>query len=63
MQLLENRIKNIDSFISSTQIKLNEMRFDFKNVKSHEDVLTFQNDVLEYIKTLKSDFLKVLKGE
>ena len=63
MQLLEDRIKSIENFLDNTKDEINLFDVKFSNVKSHEEVLTFQNDDLEYIKTLKSDFLKVLKGE
>ncbi len=63
MQLLEDRIKSIGDFMDNTKDEINLFDVKFSNVKNHEDVLMFQTDFLNFIKELKSDFLKVLKGE
>lgn len=63
MQLIKDRKEAIDNFIASIEIKLNELRFNFKEAKTHEEILMFQNNILEYIKTLKLNLLKVIKGE
>lgn len=63
MQLLKDRIKSIGYFMDNTKDEINLFDVKFSNVKNHEDVLMFQTDFLNFIKELKSDFLKVLKGE
>nr|DAP76378.1 MAG TPA: hypothetical protein [Caudoviricetes sp.]DAS04361.1 MAG TPA: hypothetical protein [Caudoviricetes sp.] len=63
MQLLKDRIKSIGDFMDNTKDEINLFDVKFSNVKNHEDVLMFQTDFLNFIKELKSDFLKVLKGE
>lgn len=63
MQLLKDRIKSIGDFMDNTKDEINLFDVKFSNVKNHEDVLIFQTDFLNFIKELKSDFLKVLKGE
>lgn len=63
MQLLKDRIKSIGDFMDNTKDEINLFDVKFSNVKNHEDVLMFQTNFLNFIKELKSDFLKVLKGE
>ena len=63
MQLLKDRIKSIGDFMDNTKDEINLFDVKFSNVKNHEDVLMLQTDFLNFIKELKSDFLKVLKGE
>lgn len=63
MQLLKDRIRSIGDFMDNTKDEINLFDVKFSNVKNHEDVLMFQTDFLNFIKELKSDFLKVLKGE
>jgi hypothetical protein len=63
MQLLKDRIKSIGDFMDNTKDEINLFDVKFSNVKNHEDILMFQTDFLNFIKELKSDFLKVLKGE
>lgn len=63
MQLLKDRIKSIGDFMDNTKDEINLFDVKFSNVKNHEDVLMFQTDFLNFIKELKIDFLKVLKGE